>query len=93
MMHGIAPEVANAHRDAAVWITKGYKPGPTAAGVIANMQQHARSYPMVPYMSYLHNAIGSNLAKFMMGQQSATLTLGSAVDAYTTMAREAGYLE
>lgn len=93
MMHAISPEVANAHPTAAVWLIKDYKPSPEAAGVLLSVRAGAKSYPMLPYMGYLHSAIGSNLIGFIQGRESAQQALKDAVAAYTTAAREAGYLQ
>ena len=92
MMHAIAPNVARAHPTEAVWLIDGYQPTAAAAGVLASMSGGAKPYPMLPYMGYLHTAIGSNIVGFMQGKQSAQQALSAAVAAYSTAAREAGYL-
>jgi multiple sugar transport system substrate-binding protein len=92
MMHAISPEMANAHQTAAVWLTRDFKPSPAAIGVLASVAGGAKSYPMQPYMGYLHSAIGSNIAGFMQGRDSAREALNQVVATYTTAVREAGYL-
>ena len=92
MMHAIAPEVANAHPGAAVWLSTDSITAASAVGVLASVKGGAKSYPTAPYMGYLHNAIGANLASFMQGRTSATSALQDAVTSYTTAVREAGYL-
>ena len=67
--------------------------GINIAGVIANMQGGAQPYPMLPYMGLLHTALGDNLAEFLQGQESAEKALEDTVAAYTTAAREAGFIQ
>jgi multiple sugar transport system substrate-binding protein len=54
MVHAISPETVAANPDAATWLVAGFKPGPSAVGVIANATGGARAYPMQPYMGLLH---------------------------------------
>lgn len=93
MMVGISPQNIREHADAAVWLVKGYEPTPAAVGVAENVAQGARPYPMLPYMGLLHTALGDNLAEFMQGQESAEQALADATAAYTTAAREAGFIQ
>lgn len=95
MMHALSPDlladpVAAA---SAVWLIKGYEPTPAATGVFANMTSGTRPYPMLPYMGMLHTALGDNLAEFMQGQESADQALADATAAYTTAAKEAGFIK
>lgn len=92
MMVGISPETVKAHPEAAVWLVKGYVPTPAAAGVVADLEAGARPYPMLPYMGLLHTALGDNLAEYMQGSESAEQALQDVTAAYTTAAREAGFL-
>ncbi|MGB5557820.1 MAG: extracellular solute-binding protein [Paracoccaceae bacterium] len=92
MMVGISPATVAAHPDAAVWLVKGYEPTKAASGVIATLQGGARPYPMLPYMGLLHTALGDNLAEFMQGNESAEQALADATAAYTTAAKEGGFL-
>jgi multiple sugar transport system substrate-binding protein len=93
MMAGIAPEVAAANPTAAAWLIKGYEPTPAAVGVFETVAAGAKPYPMLPYMGLLHTALGDNLAEFMQGQESAEQALADATTAYTTAAKEAGFLQ
>lgn len=92
MMVGISPATVKAHPEAAVWLVEGYEPTPAAAGVVANLEGGARPYPMLPYMGLLHTALGDNLAEYMQGSESAEQALQDVTAAYTTAAREAGFL-
>lgn len=92
MLHAISADVARAHPDAAVWLAGDADKSASAVGVLASIAGGAKSYPTAPYMGYLHNAIGANLAPFMQGRKTAAGALHDAVAAYTTAVREAGYL-
>jgi multiple sugar transport system substrate-binding protein len=93
MMHAIAPELAQEKPELAVWLIKGYVPTPAAEGVIASVQGGAPSYPTVPYMNLIHTAIDDNIVGFMKGEESAEQALADAEAAYTTAAREAGFIQ
>ena len=95
MMHAISPDLLKDPKNqaAAVWLVKGYEPSPAAKGVVANMQAGARPYPMLPYMTLLHTALGDNLGEFMQGQESAEQALKDTTAAYTTAAKEAGFIQ
>lgn len=93
MMVGISPETVQANPEAAVWLVKGYEPTAAAAGVVADLDSGARPYPMLPYMGLLHTALGDNLAEFMQDQESAEQALADVTAAYTTAAREAGFID
>ncbi|MEZ5777165.1 MAG: extracellular solute-binding protein [Paracoccaceae bacterium] len=92
MMHAVAPETAAEHPDVAVWLIKGYQPGPAAVGVIANANGGARPYPMVPWMGLLHETLGAELADFIKGSEDADKALADIDAAYTAAATQAGYL-
>lgn len=92
MMKGISTEMMQANADKAVWLIDGYAPTPAAVGVIDNLQNKARPYPMLPYMGLLHTALGDNLAEFLQGSESAEQALTDVANAYGTAAREAGFL-
>ena len=81
-----------ANNDDAVWLLDGFKPGPAAAGVSATAQGGAKPYPMQPQIGLMHNALGAEIADFLKGTESAEQTLRDVEAAYTTAAREAGYL-
>jgi ABC-type glycerol-3-phosphate transport system substrate-binding protein len=92
MLHAISPAVAHAHPDAAVWLASDSNTSAAAKGILETVRRGAKSYPMAPYMGYLHEALGANLAAFMQGRKSAQETLQDIVKTYSTAAREAGYL-
>ena len=93
MLHGISPEMAKKHPLDSVWLIKGYKPTESAVGVIACVKGGAPSYPMVPYMGLMHDALGANIVDFIQGKESAEQSLADAEKAYVTAATEAGYLK
>ncbi len=92
MLHAISPVVANANADAAVWLASDSNTSVSASGILDSVRRGAKSYPMAPYMGYLHDALGANLAAFMQGRKTASKTLQDTVTSYSTAAREAGYL-
>ena len=93
MMHGIAPEVAAKNPSAATWLIKGYKPGPTAVGVIQTAAGGAKPYPMVPYMGLLHTALSTGLADYIKGTQDADKAMAGVEAAYNAAAKEGGFLK
>ena len=93
MMHALSPELLADHADEAVWLIDGYDPTPASAGVIATVQAKAKPFPMVPYMGLLHTALGDNLSEFLQGQESAEQALADASTAYTTAAKEGGFVK
>ena len=93
MLHGASADMAKANPDLAVWLIKGIEPGPISIGVIASAQAGAPPYPMVPQMGVLHTALGTELADFMAGKESAEQALSDVKAAYDTSAREQGLLQ
>lgn len=91
-MHGASADMANAHPDDAVWLIKGYTPGPAAAGVLASAQAGAKSYPTSPYMGLIHTALGTEIVDFMQGNEDAAKALADTEAAYVTAAKEKGFL-
>ena len=61
-------------------------------GVAASAAAGAAPYPMVPYIGLLHTALGAELADFMQGKESAEQALAAVEAAYTTAAKEQGFL-
>ena len=61
--------------------------------MLATANGGAQPYPMLPYMGLLHTALGSELADFMQGRESAEDALRDTEAAYTAAAREGGYLK
>ncbi|MEN0087777.1 MAG: sugar ABC transporter substrate-binding protein, partial [Pseudomonadota bacterium] len=92
MVHGVNPAVLETAADEAVWLLEGYEPTPAAAGVAASAAAGAAPYPMVPYIGLLHTALGAELADFMQGKESAAQALADVEAAYTTSAKEQGFL-
>ena len=93
MVYGVRPEVGQKHPALATWLTKGYEPGPNAVGVLATANGGAKPYPMLPYMGLLHSALGSELAEFMQGRESAEEALKDVEASYSAAAREGGFLK
>ena len=93
LTHGIQPGLLNDETmQLAVWMIEGYEPTPVSEGVIATIQAGAQPYPMLPYMGLLHTALGDNIAPFLQGRASAADTLEAIEAAYTSAARERGFL-
>jgi ABC-type glycerol-3-phosphate transport system substrate-binding protein len=93
LAHATSPALLNDTTMAqAVWMIPGYQPAPVSAGVFATIQSGALPYPMLPYHGLLHTALGDNLADFLQGRESAAQSLADAEAAYTSAARERGFL-
>lgn len=92
LMHGIRPEMAQQNPTAAAWLIEGFTAPETAQAILETGQMGAQAYPMVPYMGLLHTALGAELAEFMQGRESAEDALRDVEAAYTTAARESGFL-
>jgi ABC-type glycerol-3-phosphate transport system substrate-binding protein len=93
MLHGVSPGVLDGNEEKAVWLVEGYQPTPAAAGVAASAQAGAKPYPMIPYMGLLHTALGDELSDFLQGKESAEQALADIQAAYTTAAKEQGFLK
>lgn len=93
LMHAIRPEMLNETTSLqAVWLIEGYEPTPAAAGVFAAAAMGTKPYPMLPYAGLMHSAAGTELVDFMQGKESAEQALAGLEAAYTTAAKEKGYL-
>ncbi len=92
MVHGIRPEVAEENPTAATWLIKGFEAPDVAQGVLGTAQAGARPYPMSPFMGYMHTALGSELAEYMQGRESAEQALTDVEATYRASVREAGLL-
>jgi ABC-type glycerol-3-phosphate transport system substrate-binding protein len=92
LAHGISLEMAQANKEKANWIIKGAIPTPAGVGVSATAQAGAHPYPMVPFISSLHGAIGSEIVDFLQGKESAEQALSDVEAAYITVAKEKGFL-
>ena len=93
LLHGASTEMANANADKAVWLVAGFTPGPNAQGVLESAKAGAKPYPMEPYMDLLHTALGAELVEFMQGKEDAAKALADAEAAYTTAAKEKGFIK
>ena len=89
----LSPEMVAANNDDAVWLLSGFVPGAAAEGVSATAQRGAAPYPMLPQIGLMHNALGAELTDFLQGNESAEKALSDVEAAYTTAAREAGFLQ
>jgi len=93
MKAGISPSILNDETmGEAVWMIDGYEPAPVNAGVFAAIDMGTKPYPMLPYHGLLHTALGDNLADFLQGKESAEQALADVEAAYTTAAKEKGFL-
>jgi len=88
----LTADMVAAHNDDAIWLIDGFKPGPAAAGVAATAAGGAKPYPMIPYMTLMHNALGAELVDYLKGDESAEDALADVEAAYVTAAKEAGFL-
>ena len=85
-------KMANDASDQAVWLVKGFTPGPKSLGVLAAAEMGANPYPMLPHMSLMHGALGSEIVDFLQGKESAEQALEDVEAAYTATAKEKGFL-
>jgi len=85
-------KMANDASDQAVWLVKGFTPGPKSLGVLAAAEMGANPYPMLPHMSLMHGALGSEIVDFLQGKESAEQALADVEAAYTATAKEKGFL-
>jgi len=93
MVNSIDPKIMNDEvATQAVWMIDGYEPTPASAGVFATINAGAKPYPMIPYESLLHTALGNELPDFFSGKESAEKTLADVEAAYETAAKEKGFL-
>ncbi len=93
MVNAIDPSIMNDEvATQAVWMIDGYKPTPASAGVFATIEAGAKPYPMIPYASLLHTALGAELPDFFSGKESAEQTLADVEAAYMTAAKEKGFI-
>lgn len=93
MVNAIDPKIMNEEvATQAVWMIDGYEPTPASAGVFATIKAGAKPYPMIPYESLLHTALGNELPDFFSGKESAEKTLADIEAAYETAAKEKGFL-
>ena len=93
MVNAIDPSIMNEEvATQAVWMIDGYEPTPASAGVFATIEAGATPYPMIPYASLLHTALGAELPDYFSGKESAEQTLADVEAAYITAAKEKGFI-
>ena len=92
LANGVSLKMAQANKEKANWIIKGATPTAAGVGVSATAQAGAHPYPMVPFISSLHGAIGSEIVDFLQGKESAEQALSDVEAAYITVAKEKGFL-
>ena len=85
-------EMANNASDQAVWLVDGFTPGPKSVGVLAAAKMGAHPYPMLPHMSLMHGALGTEIVDFLQGKESAEQALADVEAAYIGKAKEKGFL-
>ncbi|MBB97271.1 MAG: sugar ABC transporter substrate-binding protein [Rhodobacteraceae bacterium] len=93
LVSGMTPDMVAANNDDAVWLLDGFTPGPAAAGVAATARGGAKPYPMIPQIGIMHNALGAELVDYLKGEETAEQALADVEAAYTTAAKEAGFLQ
>lgn len=84
-------DVANAFPESATWLAEGYVPVPTDAGVFATIDAGAAPYPVLPWMSLMNVALGTELVDFFQGRESAEKALRDVEASYRTQAGAAGF--
>ncbi|MEX1663443.1 ABC transporter substrate-binding protein [Thioclava sp. 15-R06ZXC-3] len=92
-MAGMSPEMVKAHNDDAIWLIKGFQPGPTAEGAIASANGGAAPFPASTEMGLLQTALGNGLADYLLGKKDAKTALADIEAAYITSAKEAGLMQ
>ena len=95
LMNGISPSIlADAEiAKQAVWLIDGYEPTDAAVGVFEAANANSTPYPMLPYQSLLHSALGAELGDFMQGKEDAATALADVEAAYNAAAKEKGFLQ
>jgi len=94
LTYAIRPEILNdTTSPQAVWLIDGYQPTSAAQGVFDAANAGSVPYPMLPYQGLLHSALGAELSDFMQGKEDAATALADTEAAYTTAAKEKGYLK
>ncbi|MEM7520829.1 MAG: extracellular solute-binding protein [Pseudomonadota bacterium] len=94
-MEGLDEEMVQANNEAAIWLVKGYQPGPLAEGAIATATANPAppAYPSTTRMGLMHTSLGNELPAFLTGERDAQATLVAIEEAYVTSAKEAGILQ
>ena len=89
-MEGLDEDMVTANNDVAIWLVKGYQPGPLSAGAAATAGAGAAPYPASPQFGLMHTALGNGLASYLTGEKDAATALADIEAAYLTAAKEAG---
>ncbi len=92
MVNGVSDDVVKANNSAAVWLSPVYEPTAASAGVSATASAGTSPYPMLPDMGRRPTALGNELTEFLQGSESAEQALADVEAAYTTAAKEQGFL-
>ena len=94
MKEATSPKVLNSETmPLAVWMIKGYKPGPANEGVLGAINANTTPYPMLAHMGLLHTAAGNNIGDFLQGKESAEQALSDIEAEYSAAAKEKGFLK
>jgi ABC-type glycerol-3-phosphate transport system substrate-binding protein len=92
-MEGIDEEMVKGANNAAVWLVKGYQPGPAAKGAIDSAMGGAPAYPSTSAMGLVSAVLAENVADFMSGKKTAEQTLQAIEASYLTRAKEQGLVK
>ena len=92
LVNGVSAEMVRENNDKAVWLMDAYVPGKSAEGVSMVASAGAEPYPMLPYMGLLHGAFVAEVPDYLQGNESAEQTLADIEAAYTSSAKEKGFL-
>lgn len=92
-MEGIDEEMVRANNNSAVWLVKGYVPGPAAKGAIESAMGGAPAYPSTSAMGLVSAVLAENVADFMTGKKTAEQTLQAIEASYLTRAKEQGLVK
>lgn len=92
-MEGIDEDMVKANNDDAVWLVKGYVPGPLAAGAAASAEGGAPAYPASKAHGMMHSALGNGISAFLTGDKDAKTTLADIEAEYIKAAKEGGLIK
>ena len=92
-MEGIDEEMVKGANNAAVWLVKGYQPGPAAKGAIESAMGGAPAYPSTSAMGLVSAVLAENVADFLSSKKTAEQTLQAIEAAYLTRAKEQGLVK
>ncbi len=92
-MAGLSKDMVQANGDIAVWLIKGYEPGPLAQGAVETAMNGAVPYPASSQMGLMHTALGNGVSDYLTGAKDAQTTLADIEAAYLTAAKEAGLVK